>query len=316
MARFPGNKRFAFTICDDTDEGTVDNLSEVYRFLADLGFRTTKSVWPLATEPMGHILGESLQDKAYLHFIRWLQQEGFEISLHNVRNHHATRELIIPALEQFCNLIGRHPRVHCNHSRNRDNIYWGDRRFSLPHIRLGYNVATGYRWHNYFYGDVRGSDYFWGDLCQRHISYVRNLVFRELNLDRVNPTMPYHDPNKPHVNYWFSSCDGRDVGSFCHMLGDARQDQLEAEGGVCIMYTHLSNGFYKHGLLHPDFVRVMKRLSKLNGWFVPVSTLLDHLLHNKLGSHEISAKELATMEQRWFLSKFKKLDGFRAASIF
>jgi len=316
VARFPGNKRFAFTICDDTDEGTVENLVGVYRLLADLGFRTTKSVWPLATEPMGYISGESLQDKAYLRFIHWLQQEGFEISLHNVRNHHATRDIIIPALEEFSNLIGHHPRIHCNHSRNRENIYWGDRRFSLSRIRLGYNLATRYRWHNYFYGDVPDSDYFWGDICQQHISYVRNLVFQEINLEKINPTLPYHDPNKPYVNYWFSSCDGRDVERFCRMLGDARQDQLEAEGGVCIMYTHFSNGFYDNGLLHPEFVRVMTRLSMLNGWFVPVSSLLDHICQNKTGSRDISDKELAAMERYWFLSKLKPSETFRAASFF
>ena len=313
VARFPGNKRFAFTICDDTDGGTVDNLIDVYRLLVDLGFRTTKSVWPLATEPMGHIHGESLQDKAYLRFILWLQQEGFEISLHNVRNHHATRDIVIPALAEFYNVIGCYPRVHCNHSRNRENIYWGDRRFSLRHIRMGYNLVTGYRWHNYFYGDVQDSEYFWGDICKSHISYVRNLVFREINLDRVNPTMPYHDPSKPHVNYWFSSCDGRDVQRFCSLLCESRQDQLQAEGGVCIVYTHFGNGFYQNGLLHPQFVRVMRRLSNLNGWFVPVSTLLDYLLRMSGRHEDICAKELATMERRWFMSKLRA-DGLRQDS--
>ena len=44
------------------------------------------------------------------------------------------------------------------------------------------------------------------------------------------------------------------------------------------MYTHLASGFAPGGELDPRFVRVMRRVSALNGWFVPVTTLLDHLL--------------------------------------
>ena len=44
---FPGNKRFAFTIIDDTDDGTVANLTPVYRLLEELGMGATKTVWPM-----------------------------------------------------------------------------------------------------------------------------------------------------------------------------------------------------------------------------------------------------------------------------
>jgi hypothetical protein len=49
MNRFPNNKKFAFTILDDTDLSTAENVGPVYRLLAELGMRTTKSVWPLAS---------------------------------------------------------------------------------------------------------------------------------------------------------------------------------------------------------------------------------------------------------------------------
>jgi hypothetical protein len=302
--RFPDNRQFAFTVIDDTDHGTIATLEPVYRILVELGFRTTKSVWPLGPLQEGHVGGDSLLNGPYLDFVLWLKSQGCEVSLHNVQNHHSTREVIDKGFETFRSLFGEYPRIHCNHSRNRENIYWGDQRFSRSSMKLAYNLASRFRWRNYFTGHIEGSPYFWGDLCKARIDYVRNFTFNEINLDRVDPTMPYHDPLKPYVNAWFSSCDGGDVERFCKLLCDRNQERLEAEGGVCIMYTHFARGFCNHnGLVHPEFVRVMTRLSRRNGWFVPASELLDHLKGARPGNHCIPKPELAAMERRWFLSK-------------
>ena len=43
--QLPEGKRFVFTIFDDTDSATLENVRGVYALLADLGFRTTKSCW-------------------------------------------------------------------------------------------------------------------------------------------------------------------------------------------------------------------------------------------------------------------------------
>jgi len=45
--RWPEGKKFAFTVFDDTDLSTLGNVREIYSFLMDHGFRTTKSVWPI-----------------------------------------------------------------------------------------------------------------------------------------------------------------------------------------------------------------------------------------------------------------------------
>ncbi len=42
---WPSGKKFAFTIIDDTDHGTVSNLKPVYDLLNELGIKTTKTVW-------------------------------------------------------------------------------------------------------------------------------------------------------------------------------------------------------------------------------------------------------------------------------
>jgi hypothetical protein len=304
MHRFPNNKRFAFTILDDTDLSTVANIGPVYQLLTELSMRTTKSVWPLASVRDARHGGSSLQDPEYLAFILRLKELGFEIALHNVRNHHSTREMIRRGLEEFRSLIGYYPRVHANHSRNRDNIYWGAARFNK--LRQLYRAITIVGNNNRFEGHNPNTPYFWGDLCQKRVDYVRNFVFREINLDHVNPTLPYHDPSRPFVRHWFSSCEGADVTSFCQTLCEANQDRLEAEGGVCIMYTHFACGFVKAGAVDHRVEQLLRGLSARNGWFIPVSTLLD-FLRNEKEARTIPKAELTSMELRWAYDKLALL---------
>lgn len=295
MNRFPDNKKFAFTIFDDTDLSTVENVRPVYRLLEELGMRTTKSVWPLASVADARYGGSSLQDAAYLAFVRDLQERGFEIALHGVRNTHASRAEVKAGLAEFRRLLGRGPRVHANHSSNAENIYWGAARFSL--LNPAYRITAALRgWH--FDGHDQRSKHFWGDLCRQHIAYVRNFVFNEINLDRVNPSMPYHDEGRPYVNAWFSSSDAGDVRRFCSLLREKNQDRLEREGGVCILYTHFACGFVQGGHVDPQVAELLRRLASRNGWFAPVSTILDRLAAYR-GSLHIRRSELYALECRW-----------------
>jgi hypothetical protein len=262
--------------------------------------RTTKSVWPLASVPDGWHGGASLQDPAYLSFILELRDKGFEIALHGVRNHDATREAVERGLDEFYRLIGYNPRIHANHSRNLENIYWGEARFNT--LRRLYRVATSFRKGQTFEGHTPESPYFWGDLCRDRIDYVRNFVFREVNLNRVNPTMPYRDPLRPFVKYWFSSCYGPDARSFCQTISEANQEQLETEGGICIMYTHFACGFVKDGRVEARTEQLLRGLAQRQGWFVPVSTLLD-FLRSKRGDASITPAEYGSMERRWALDR-------------
>jgi hypothetical protein len=296
MSRFPGNKAFAFAIYDDTDLSTVENVIPVYKLLEEIGMRSTKSVWPLASVRDAWHCGASLQEPDYLAFIMDLRDKGFEIALHNVRNHDATREVIEEGFEEFHRLIGYYPRIHANHSRNRDNIYWGEAR--LNSLRHMYKLALACKGGRIFEGHKQESPFFWGDLCQQRIDYVRNFVFHEINLDRVNPTMPYRDPARPFVKYWFSSCAGADVTRFCEAISEPNQQKLEAENGVCIMHTHFACGFVKDGRVDPLAERLLRCLAKRRGWFVPVSTLLDFLRQER-GALTITPAEFASMERRW-----------------
>ena len=152
-------------------------------------------------------------------------------------------------------------------------------------------------------GNVESSELFWGDKCKQHIKYVRNFVFSDINTLSECPYMPYFDEERPFVNNWFASSEGADCHAFCETISERSQDRLEAEGGACIIYTHFGAAdFYEDGHLNSDFRRLMERLSRRDGWFVPVSTLLDHIQEER-GRHVISASERRRLERKWLIHR-------------
>jgi hypothetical protein len=86
-------------------------------------------------------------------------------------------------------------------------------------------------------------------------------------------------------------------------VDDAGQDNLEANRGACIMYTHFGHGYVENGKLDPRFRKTMERIARRNGWFVPVTTLLDHLSPNQ--PHVLSDRERNSLERRWLLHKIR-----------
>lgn len=298
---FPEGKKFAFTIFDDTDHATVDNVKPIYELLLDLGIITTKSVWvfPINDERNPYYQSQTLSDPDYLNFIRWLVANRFEIAFHNASMGSSAREQTIAAIERFRELLGFYPNIHANHWMNRENLYWGQDRIDFPIFKF---IMKLKRRSAYFVGHKPDSPFFWGDICQQYITYVRNFVFREINLLRVNPTMPYLDPKRPYVKYWFSSSEGGSVKSFNRLICPRNQERLEEEGGVCIVYTHFANGFTEKGKVNDETRKLLWQLSRRNGWFVPVSELLDYL-RARQPAQTLSVSERITMELRWILTK-------------
>ena len=158
----------------------------------------------------------------------------------------------------------------------------------------------------HFEGHVEASPLFWGDLCLEKIRYVRNFTFGQINTLHVCPLMPYYDLDRPFVNRWFAATEGPDIGRFATMLREENQDRLAAEGGACIMYTHFAQGFTENGRINQQFKALMMRLSKMNGWFVPVHTLLDFLVTTRNG-HAISTVERHQLERRWCSTRILKV---------
>lgn len=296
--RFPGERSFAFTIMDDTDVATEANVGPVYRLLDELGFRTTKTVWPVACPEGSRNFdsSETLEDPAYLEFVRWLQGRGFEIAYHGATMESSERERTQRALASYRSLFGGPPRIFANHAYNRENLYWGVERLDDPVLRKLYaRIEGGSR---DYQGHLEGSKWWWGDLA-REITYIRNLTFSGINLERINPTMPYHDPNRAAIPWWFSASDANDVHEFNALISSPNQDQLEREGGICIVATHLGKDFSRAGQVHPETRRLLSRLAAKPGWFVPVGELLDYLRLKRNDATTLPEREWRRMQWRW-----------------
>ena len=305
---WPAGKQFAFTIFDDPDLDTVENVAGIYSFLGDIGLRTTKAVWPIRGHGLPEIGGATCEDEQYLKWVLSLKEQGFEIALHNVTHHTSTREQTVHGLDTFRRLFGHDPHSMANHSGCLESIYWGRARLSegrqtiydLLHMSNGSSEQ--------FEGHIETSSLFWGDLCREKIKYVRNFVLGNINTLKACPMMPYHDPDRPYVNYWFAASEGPRVDSFNAMMIEENQEKLLKEGGACIMYTHLASGFLENGKINTRFKDLMERLSRMNGWFVPVHTLLDFILQAR-GKHSITQVERNALERRWLWHKLYHTGG-------
>jgi hypothetical protein len=303
---WPERKKFAFTIIDDTDGATLENVRPVYDFLADHGFCTTKTVWPLRPLSRPAAKEGTLEDAPYRNWILDLKRRGFEIALHGVADEPSTRERIIVALDRFREVIGSDPRMHVNHVGQAELMYWyAERLHGLP--KLIYSGID--RWRRgdraTSLGHVRNSKYFWGDLCQERIEYVRNLAFARINTLACDAAMPYHDPHRPYVKFWFSAAEGTNAPRFEKLISERNQEQLVQERGACILYTHFAFGFVENGKLRPGVATALRRLAKLPGWFAPASTVLDHLRTRPGWRPTPEPAELRKIEWRWLAEKVR-----------
>ena len=300
---WPNGKKFAFTVFDDTDFAEVENVGPVYALLRDLGMRTTKSVWPIKGAETPVCGGATCEDPEYLRWLKQLQRDGFEIGYHMATYHTSVRGQTKRGLDRFAELFGGPPKTLANHSACCENIYWGDARISGAR-RLAYNALTRFRHYRRFRGHMNGDPLYWADLCRERVTYVRNFVFDDINTLAACPMMPYHDPQKPEVNYWYASSEGPEIESFVRCISEANQGRLEAEGGACIMYTHFACGFVRDGAVNRRFVDLMTRLSCLAGWFVPVGELLDYIRQQR-GDHTLTDRERRQLERRWLSHKLR-----------
>lgn len=298
----PHGKKFAFAIIDDTDGATLENVEPVYDFLWDIGVISTKTVWILPTNDPDHWpnRGTSVADSQYLAFVLDLQSKGYEIALHGVRGGHSKRDEIITSLDEFNRLFGHYPKIHINHSENRDNLYWGKSKLSFFPFRMLYGL---FRDNSSSSGHDPESEYFWGDIAKERIDYVTNFSFHDINMFKINPLIPYRDDSKPYVNFWFHSSDGGYVDSFNRLISKENVDRLEREGGICFVYTHLASGFYRDGRINPIFDERMRYLASKDGWFAPASEVLDYIRKKRGNDDSISFRDRIYIELRWLYEK-------------
>lgn len=303
---WPDNKRFAFTIFDDTDVSTLGNIAPVYELLTELGFRTTKSVWPLpVNDPTSDYFGShTLEDVDYLKYVKTLHERGFEIAFHGARMESSDRQTVETSLNKFRDGLGFYPVSYACHAGNRDNLYWGEDRFTLFFFKILFRLLNQTKT-RYSEGHLPGSRYFWGDWAKKYIRYARSYTFSETNLFNVSKRICFTDRSKPLLNYLFISSDADNVEEFNRLIQLKNQEKLERQGGVCILSTHFGKGFVKNNTVHSDTRYLLKCLSQRNGWFPTVSQLLDYLTASGDGGN-LGFTERVNLELQWFLHSFKR----------
>ncbi len=305
MIQWPDGRKFAFTIVDDTDGATIENVGALYDILYERGMRTTKTVWPLAFKRKPRFGGGTLEDSEYRKWILSLADRGFEIASHGATDHPSEREDTLRAFNYFREVIGHDPTMHINHYGQTEGMYWGEARLDgLPrHVYRAVNRVL--RRDRDYGGHVPGSPYFWGDVCQQRTRYVRNFVFESIDTLSCDPMMPYHDARRPFVPYWFSASNAPEFDSFCSILSEENQDRLLASGGACILYTHLAAGFTVDGRPQPRFVELIDRIAAMPGWFVPASTLLDFLAARPGWQPDADPRTLRRMQRKWLTGRLR-----------
>ena len=302
---WPGGKTFAFTVIDDTDSATVENVKPIYDLLYSRGIRTTKTVW--ACPSRDGFPGQSLSDPEYRDFILSLKEKGFEIASHGAGSGVFGRDEILAGQELFRAVLGDYPRIFINHNVNSDCVYWGSERFSRP-VALMYALARRVLGKSRVKsgGSDPNSPSFWGDVCKQRIRFMRNHTVSEINTLKFDPDMPCRVKRKQeYSNYWFSSSDGQDADMFCRLLTRDNVDRLAAEGGLCLVYAHFAYGFVKNGAPDPRFTEEIGYLSSLNGWFAPAGEILEYLLTQKRADTPRGAAKELSMDAKWALDRLK-----------
>ena len=301
--RWPGGAKFAFTIFDDTDMMTLENGRPVYDVITDLGMRITKSVWPVLPDGPARTGGATCEDADYRAWVLGLQDTGHEIGIHNASDHPSKRPTTERALDRFAEIFGHDPRIGADHVGNFEAMYWGPARLTGIRSRayaLGTRVTRPYRQPTE--GEVPTSEYFWGDLLRDRIDYWRNFTFDDINTLRACPDLPYHDPARPYVNWWFAASQAPTLDALVDLLAPSNLDRLEQQGGACIVYTHLGLRYANDGVVDPRFATALERVAERDGWFAPVSEVLDHIRAERAtttGDRPLSTRERSRMENRW-----------------
>ncbi len=116
--------------------------------------------------------------------------------------------------------------------------------------------------------------------------------------------MPYHDPQRPFVNFWFVSTNAGKVENFLDRFTKENIDRLVQQGGLCIAYVHFGRGFVRDNQVRPQVRKCLEYIAAQNGWFAPVSTVLDFLRQGQTREERtINAEQLRQLETRWLWNK-------------
>src|ERR1035441_2324116 len=118
--KWPERKKFAFTVFDDADDHVNNDVQDVYKFLKELGMKTTKSVWPNKGTGEPICGGFTCEDPGYIDWLYDLRDDGFEIGYHLATYHSSLRKESIEALNKYRMLFEKDPCAMANHALCKD----------------------------------------------------------------------------------------------------------------------------------------------------------------------------------------------------
>ncbi|MFA6235583.1 MAG: hypothetical protein WC824_15550 [Bacteroidota bacterium] len=206
----------------------------------------------------------------YRVYCKQLVGKGFEICLHGASAGNNRRERQMEAVrllnDEFCK-----QKTYICHSKNADNIYWEDKVTNLQPFKV---LLKAYS-RNRCSGEDNSSDYFWGDICYREIDYIRLHRTRRTDTLSLNPSMPYHNREKPYVKYWFSATK--------RAIKDCSDDdslkRLVRNNGLTVLYQYLHRYSDPSTLeLDGNFVRAIENIKRHGEiWVAPVGKVMDRL---------------------------------------
>ena len=279
MIKLPDNKKFIFTIIDDADDSTYENTKPIYNFLYEKNIIITKTIWVYPPRDK-HSKGDSLQNENYSNLIKEISSKGFEIGLHNVGSGAFKREEILKGLDEFKAKLGEYPKIQINHSYNPDSIYGGYKRFNFPFNKIVKMLYFQYA--GIFQGENEDSPFYWGDKHKEIIKFNRNHETEMINTGKFDPYMPYIDSSRSkYSNYWFSATFAPNPWIFNKIVNEKSIRKLEKENGICIIFNHLGY-LIQNGEIDKGFVERINMLSEnSNGWYAPVSTILEYICEQR-----------------------------------
>ncbi|MAT38949.1 MAG: hypothetical protein CL946_05025 [Ectothiorhodospiraceae bacterium] len=274
----PHPYKAGFSITDDTDRATYQQVKIVYDHLRDIGFPVTKTVWsfepqePCGVPPMHEEREETalLVHDEYFQYCKQLASEGFEICSHGASGGNNPREFTLESLELLQQEFGQ-TDTYIQHSKNACNLYYEEKVANDPVFRFLLKLYS----RNKCFGEVEGSKYFWGDVCRERIKQIRLFRTRNTNTLAVNPSMPYYDANKPYVRSWFAATRR----AFADCATSDAIDKLKRENGLTVLYQYLrSYADLDTNRVTDEFHQGTKRLVDDGEiWLAPVRDTLDRL---------------------------------------
>jgi hypothetical protein len=100
------------------------------------------------------------------------------------------------------------------------------------------------------------------------------------------------------VQRWFSTCFGLTPDNADTLFSTAQIERWKSSGALVIFMVHFAHRFARNGILNQAFQRGFERLAGSNGWFAPVSDILD-FVENQRGVHSLNKAQAVQLELRW-----------------